>query len=104
MWKMIRTTIAVLVFSVTCGLFWSPWFQAIAAEEADSEDTGYMSTVHAVEAAVSPRLILPKTNDSQRTRPESRHTSSEPSTLIRVPVRSFGSVRALLSLLRINRR
>jgi len=104
MWKMIRTTIGVLLLSVTCGLLWSPCFQATAAEGADSEETGSMSTVYGVEAAVSPRIVLPKTNDSQRTPPESRHTSPEPSTLIPVPVRSFDSARSLLSLLRINRR
>jgi hypothetical protein len=104
MWKMIRTTIGLLLLCVTCGLFWSPCFQAIAAEGADCEDTGCISTVYSVEAAVSPRIVLPKTNDSQRTPPESQHTSPGPSTLKPAPIRSFGSARALLSLLRINRR
>ena len=104
MWKMIRTKIGVLLLSVICGLFWSPCFQAITAEAADSEDIGCMSTVYDVEAAVSPRIVLPKANDSLRATPKSLRVSSERSALTDLPVGSFGSARALLSLLRINRR
>ncbi len=104
MWKMIRTTIGVLLLSVTCGLFWSPCFQAIAAEGADSEDTGCMSTVYGVEAAVSPRFVLPKANDSPRATPKSPRVSFRRSALTPLPLGPFGSARALLSLLRINRR
>jgi hypothetical protein len=104
MWKMMRTTIGVLLLSVTCGLFSSPCFQAIAAEGADSEDTGCTPTVSGVEAAVSPRVVLPKANDSPRATPESPRVSYKRSALTALPVGSFGSARALLSLLRINRR
>src|SRR6266404_6580756 len=103
MWKMIRITINVLLLSVTCGLLLSPCFQAIAAEGADSEDTGCISTIYDVEAAARPRIVLPKAHDPQRTPPESRQTSPKLSTLIPVPVTSSGSARVLLCLLRINR-